>query len=87
MRIEGATALITGGSSGLGAAAARMIVDCGGRVVVADLKPGAEARTLEPSALKATTVYRPSEPLFAMRTCPVAWLVTVISAFVISAWL
>jgi NAD(P)-dependent dehydrogenase (short-subunit alcohol dehydrogenase family) len=40
MRIAGATALITGGSSGLGAAAARMIVDCGGRVVAADLKPG-----------------------------------------------
>lgn len=42
MRIAGTAALITGGSSGLGAAAARMIVECGGRVVVADLKPGAD---------------------------------------------
>jgi len=40
MRIEGKTALITGGSSGLGAAAAQMILESGGRVVVADLKPG-----------------------------------------------
>ena len=40
MRIESKTALITGGSSGLGAAAAQMIVDSGGRVVVADLNAG-----------------------------------------------
>jgi len=40
MKIEGATALITGGSSGLGGASARMIVENGGRVVIADLKPG-----------------------------------------------
>ena len=39
MRIEGKTALITGGSSGLGAAAARMIADGGGRAVIADLHP------------------------------------------------
>jgi NAD(P)-dependent dehydrogenase (short-subunit alcohol dehydrogenase family) len=39
MRIDGRTALITGGSSGLGAAAARMIVEAGGRAVIADLKP------------------------------------------------
>jgi len=42
MRIEGKTALITGGSSGLGAAAAQMILECGGRVVIADLKAGAD---------------------------------------------
>ena len=40
MRIEGKTALITGGSSGLGAAAARMIVEAGGRAVIADVKAG-----------------------------------------------
>ena len=45
MKIEGKTALITGGSSGLGAAAARMIVENGGRVVIADLKPGADLGT------------------------------------------
>ena len=38
MRIEGKTALITGGSSGLGAATARMIEDAGGRAIVADIK-------------------------------------------------
>jgi NAD(P)-dependent dehydrogenase (short-subunit alcohol dehydrogenase family) len=38
MQIEGSTFIITGGASGLGAATARMIVDGGGRVVLADLK-------------------------------------------------
>ena len=37
MQIEGKTALITGGASGLGAACVRMIVGGGGRVVIADL--------------------------------------------------
>lgn len=37
MRINGKTALITGGASGLGAACARMIVGAGGRAVIADL--------------------------------------------------
>jgi NAD(P)-dependent dehydrogenase (short-subunit alcohol dehydrogenase family) len=46
MKIEGRTALITGGASGLGAAAARMILDGGGRAVIADLKPGADAEPL-----------------------------------------
>jgi NAD(P)-dependent dehydrogenase (short-subunit alcohol dehydrogenase family) len=41
MQISGKTALITGGASGLGAACARMIVAAGGRVVIADLNPGA----------------------------------------------
>lgn len=43
MRIDGKTALITGGSSGLGSAVAAMILEAGGRVVVADLKPGDHA--------------------------------------------
>ena len=42
MQIHGKTALITGGASGLGAASARMIVEAGGRVVIADLKPNPE---------------------------------------------
>jgi len=42
MEIPGTTALITGGASGLGAACAQMIVAAGGRVVIADLKPGTE---------------------------------------------
>ncbi len=40
MRIDGKTALITGGSSGLGAATARMVLAAGGSVVIADLKSG-----------------------------------------------
>jgi NAD(P)-dependent dehydrogenase (short-subunit alcohol dehydrogenase family) len=38
MQIEGSTFIVTGGASGLGAATAQMIVDGGGRVVIADLK-------------------------------------------------
>jgi NAD(P)-dependent dehydrogenase (short-subunit alcohol dehydrogenase family) len=62
MKIEGKTALITGGASGLGAASARMIVENGGRVVIADLKPGADlgaaavfvkTDVTDPAAMKA----------------------------------
>jgi NAD(P)-dependent dehydrogenase (short-subunit alcohol dehydrogenase family) len=38
MQIEGSTFIVTGGASGLGAATARMVVDAGGTVVIADLK-------------------------------------------------
>jgi NAD(P)-dependent dehydrogenase (short-subunit alcohol dehydrogenase family) len=38
MNIDGRTFLITGGSSGLGAACVRRILEAGGRAVVADLK-------------------------------------------------
>ena len=38
MQIDGSTFIVTGGASGLGAAAARMIVEGGGNVVIADLK-------------------------------------------------
>ncbi|MEU3615367.1 SDR family NAD(P)-dependent oxidoreductase [Streptomyces sp. NPDC006872] len=37
MNIDGASALVTGGASGLGLATARRIVDRGGRVVLADI--------------------------------------------------
>ena len=37
MNIQGKTAIVTGGASGLGAATARMIQDAGGRVVILDL--------------------------------------------------
>src|SRR5262245_57016992 len=52
MEIRGKTALITGGASGLGAACAKMIAAAGGRVVIADLQPGAD---LGDSALFALT--------------------------------
>jgi NAD(P)-dependent dehydrogenase (short-subunit alcohol dehydrogenase family) len=38
MEISGSAFIVTGGASGLGAASARMIVDGGGSVVIADLK-------------------------------------------------
>ena len=38
MNIDGSTFIVTGGASGLGAATARMVVEGGGHVVVADLK-------------------------------------------------
>jgi NAD(P)-dependent dehydrogenase (short-subunit alcohol dehydrogenase family) len=40
MKIEGKTAFITGGASGLGAACARMIAAAGGRAVCIDLREG-----------------------------------------------
>src|SRR5438477_1750 len=62
MHIDGKTALITGGASGLGAAAARMIVEAGGRAVVADLKPGDDA-----GAFIATDVISPDQVQAAIR--------------------
>ena len=56
MRIEGKTALITGGGSGLGAASARMIAAAGGRSVIADLKPGDAG-----GEFAATDVTRPDQ--------------------------
>jgi len=38
MDLKGSTFLVTGGASGLGAATARMVVEGGGNVVIADLK-------------------------------------------------
>lgn len=37
MRIENRVFLVTGGSSGLGAATAKMLVEQGGKVVLADI--------------------------------------------------
>jgi NAD(P)-dependent dehydrogenase (short-subunit alcohol dehydrogenase family) len=38
MQVSGSTFIVTGGASGLGGATARMVVDGGGNVVIADLK-------------------------------------------------
>jgi NAD(P)-dependent dehydrogenase (short-subunit alcohol dehydrogenase family) len=45
MRIEGSTAVVTGGGSGLGAATARMVASAGGNVVIVDCNEAA-ARAL-----------------------------------------
>jgi len=37
MQIENGVFVVTGGGSGLGAASARMLVEAGGRVVLADV--------------------------------------------------
>ncbi len=42
MKIEGHAFLVTGGASGLGAATARMVVERGGQVLIADLNPSGE---------------------------------------------
>jgi NAD(P)-dependent dehydrogenase (short-subunit alcohol dehydrogenase family) len=38
MHLQGSTFIVTGGASGLGGATARMVVEAGGNVVIADLK-------------------------------------------------
>lgn len=43
MRIENRVFLVTGGSSGLGAATAKMLVEQGGKVVLADINAEAGA--------------------------------------------
>ena len=40
MQVQDSVFVVTGGVSGLGAATARMIVNGGGKVVLADVKPG-----------------------------------------------
>jgi NAD(P)-dependent dehydrogenase (short-subunit alcohol dehydrogenase family) len=67
MRIAGKTALITGGGSGLGAASARMIVENGGRVVIADLKPGADLG--EAAVFAHTDVTDPGQMQSAIERC------------------
>jgi NAD(P)-dependent dehydrogenase (short-subunit alcohol dehydrogenase family) len=53
MKIEGKTALVTGGASGLGAACARMIIESGGRAIIVDVNEQAgqtHASSLGPNA-------------------------------------
>ena len=45
MQLQDQSVLVTGGASGLGAATAQMIVDAGGRVVIADVNESAGAAT------------------------------------------
>lgn len=56
MQLPGKTALVTGGASGLGAATARMMVEAGARVVIADRNRDAGERVAaETGALFGTT--------------------------------
>jgi NAD(P)-dependent dehydrogenase (short-subunit alcohol dehydrogenase family) len=56
MRIAEHTFLVTGGASGLGAAAARMLVQSGGRVVIADVNAEAGARAADDLGERAVFV-------------------------------
>jgi NAD(P)-dependent dehydrogenase (short-subunit alcohol dehydrogenase family) len=67
MKVAGKTALITGGSSGLGAASARMIVENGGRVVIADVKPGTDLG--EAAVFVRTDVTDPGAMQSAVERC------------------
>jgi NAD(P)-dependent dehydrogenase (short-subunit alcohol dehydrogenase family) len=68
MEIRGKTALITGGASGLGAACARMFTGAGGRVVVADLKPGSEGEPGGEAVFAKTDVTDAAQIEAAIRT-------------------
>src|SRR6185436_17136090 len=57
MDLKGSTFLVTGGASGLGAATARMVVEGGGNVVIADLKD-AEGEALAAELGKAARFVR-----------------------------
>ena len=63
MRIEGASALVAGGASGLGAATVRALHEAGARVVIADLRPdkGGElaAELGEPASFVEANVTEP----------------------------
>src|SRR5258706_12751174 len=53
MRIEGRTFLVTGGASGLGGAAARMLIGAGGNVAILDLNAETGARAARELGAKA----------------------------------
>ena len=46
-KLEGHTAIVTGGASGIGLATAQMLADVGANVVIADLNEAAGAQTAE----------------------------------------
>ncbi|QHC58038.1 SDR family NAD(P)-dependent oxidoreductase [Rathayibacter sp. VKM Ac-2760] len=52
MRVDGCSALVSGGASGLGAATARALADAGARVVVLDLPAALEGADLPASVLR-----------------------------------
>ena len=61
MRIEGATFLVAGGGSGLGAATARMLAEAGANVVVADLREGESGHFVEADVRDEQSVGRAVE--------------------------
>ncbi|MDI3270646.1 MAG: 3-hydroxyacyl-CoA dehydrogenase [Bacillota bacterium] len=54
MRLQGSTFLVTGGSSGLGAATAQHLAEKGAHVVIADIRPEGEALAQEIGGLFVT---------------------------------
>jgi NAD(P)-dependent dehydrogenase (short-subunit alcohol dehydrogenase family) len=66
MRVEGATALVTGGGSGLGLATARALRDAGAEVVVVDLPGGEQRLEGEPGLTYAAADVRDAERIEAV---------------------
>ena len=79
MKLEGKTALVTGGASGLGAAAVRMVVENGGRALAMDVNEAAgqkwtvrfaiplEGETLVHDELRGDIVFKNADVDDAMR--------------------
>ena len=77
MNVEGSVALVTGGASGLGAGAARGLVDAGGRVVIADLASSAgesvAAELGDGAAFVAVDVTHPDDVEAAVAAAAEVW--------------
>ena len=79
LRLEGKTALIVGGTGGIGLASARMFLDEGARVVVAGLPSGGDPSAIDALApsdrvtLRATDATRPGE-IAALFDSSLRWL-------------
>ncbi len=61
MRLQGSSALVTGGASGLGAATAQALRDGGAQVVIADLPSSQDRVNLDRFAFAATDVRDPEQ--------------------------
>jgi NAD(P)-dependent dehydrogenase (short-subunit alcohol dehydrogenase family) len=57
LQLEGASAIVTGGASGIGEAAARQLADLGVHVVIADLNEEMSGSDIQFGADRATSIH------------------------------